>query len=553
MKKPLGIHSLRLWLTAGAIASILSAQAIGQVTISANFDGKATNNSTAPPDPNAAVGPNHIVQCVNSNISIYDKSGNLISNTGNNTFFGITTGGDPHVIYNEIAQKFAIEVIGSLNSSGTGTAGFAVSDTSDPTGTWHKIVINVPGFWDGFGGNGIGYNADAWTVHVNGFNNQFAMIPYANNPNLNYTFFTAPSGIHIGRPVPMTNAPAGAPLYFVEGNTDGINGQGGTTGQIRLMAVTNYLSGSPTYTQSTVQADTVTASVINNCWRDNQLAVIGKTGSPAIVHWYLLGTSSGVTLVDKGTITPAGGAAVDDPTIAISPNGSLGLNYLAVGSTNTTMFVSGRAPTDPAGAMRTPVQVMTGATSNGRLGDFSSCVVDINSSGQPQNAFWACNEYLNTTNQFDWRTRLAKFVEPLFEAESLTINSSSDTVDLVTDNNYSAGSADILRANAVGDSVVYLVPNISAGTYTVAVGMKKNTSRGTFQLAASRADQNTYSNIGSPIDEYENTSGDYVEVLVGTWSPGTTNDKLFRFTATGKNGSSDQFWISVDYIRLTKQ
>ncbi len=550
MRIPLGLAQLRSCLIALAVTSVAAGYASAQIVISTSFDGKATNNSTAPPDPNAAVGPNHIVECVNSNISIYDKSGTLISNTGNNTFFGITTGGDPHVIYNEIAQRFAIEVIGSLNSSGTGTAGFAVSDTSDPTGTWHKIVINVPGFWDGFGGNGIGYNADAWTVHVNGFSNQFAMIPYASNPNLNYTFYTAPSGIHIGRPVPMTNAPAGAPLYFIEGNSDGINGQGGTTGQLRLMAVTNYLGGSPTYTQQTVQADTVSASVINNCWRDNQLAIIGQQGG--LVRWYLCNTSGTFSLLDKGTITPSGGATPDDPTIAISPNGSLGLNYLAVGTSNTSMMLTGRAPTDAAGTVRTPVAAVTGATSNGRLGDFSACVVDISSSGQPLNAFWACNEWLNTTNQFDWRTHLSKFSEPIFEAESLTINASSDTVDTVADSNYSAGSADILRANAVGDLVTYLVPGVSSGTYTVAVGMKKNTSRGTFQLAASRADQNTWSNIGSPIDEYENTSGDYAEVVIGTWSPGTTNDKLFRFTITGKNASSDQFWLSVDYIRLTK-
>ena len=138
-----------------------------------------------------------------------------------------------------------------------------------------------------------------------------------------------------------------------------------------------------------------------------------------------------------------------------------------------------------------------------------------------------------------------------FEAESLTINASSDAVDVIVDSNYSNGQADILRSNAVGDSVTYLVPNVSAGTYTVYVGMKKLKSRGQFQLSASRADQNTYSNIGPVIDEYSaNATGDYVAVNVGTWSPGTTNNKLFKFSVTGKNASSDQFWISVDYLWL---
>ncbi len=138
-----------------------------------------------------------------------------------------------------------------------------------------------------------------------------------------------------------------------------------------------------------------------------------------------------------------------------------------------------------------------------------------------------------------------------FEAESLTVNASSDAVDVITDSNYSNGQADILRSNAVGDSVTYLVPNVPAGTYNVYVGMKKFTSRGQFQLSASRADQNTYTNIGGVIDEYTaGATGSYVSVNVGTWTPGTTNDKLFKFSVTGKNASSDQFWISVDYIWL---
>jgi hypothetical protein len=141
-----------------------------------------------------------------------------------------------------------------------------------------------------------------------------------------------------------------------------------------------------------------------------------------------------------------------------------------------------------------------------------------------------------------------------FEAENLSINDASDLVDLVTDSRYSNGQADILRAGAAGDSVTYLVPNIPAGTYTVSVIMKKTNVRGQFQLSASRADLSTWSNIGPVIDEYSsNAGGDFVEVNVGTWSPGTTNDKLFKFTVTGKNPSSGQYWISVDYLRLKKQ
>jgi hypothetical protein len=143
-----------------------------------------------------------------------------------------------------------------------------------------------------------------------------------------------------------------------------------------------------------------------------------------------------------------------------------------------------------------------------------------------------------------------------FEAESLTINASTTTVDTITgDSNYSNSEAQILRATQVGDSVTYLVPNIAAGTYEVSIGMKKNNTRGQFQLSASRADQNTYTNIGGVVDEYYNDTtsaqSDYMAVNVGQWSPGTTNNKLFKLTVTGKNSASSQFWLSIDYIVLT--
>jgi hypothetical protein len=79
----------------------------------------------------------------------------------------------------------------------------------------------------------------------------------------------------------------------------------------------------------------------------------------------------------------------------------------------TAMYVAGRAASEPAGAMRPSLRVVVGAVSDGRYGDFTSCVVDVNSAGVPQNTFWACNEYLNTANQFDWRTRLVNFSIPV--------------------------------------------------------------------------------------------------------------------------------------------
>ncbi len=140
----------------------------------------------------------------------------------------------------------------------------------------------------------------------------------------------------------------------------------------------------------------------------------------------------------------------------------------------------------------------------------------------------------------------------LFEAESLTINASSTTVDVSTDSSMSGGAGDYLRATAAGDYVTYLVPNIAAGAYQISVGMKKTNARGQFQLSGTRADQSNWSNIGGTVDEYTTDTADYVEINVGTWSPASTNDKLLKFLTVGENAGSSNYQLSIDYIRFTK-
>ncbi len=139
-----------------------------------------------------------------------------------------------------------------------------------------------------------------------------------------------------------------------------------------------------------------------------------------------------------------------------------------------------------------------------------------------------------------------------YEAETLVVpNSSGDTVRVFAGDFLSDGNASIIDANAVGDYVTYLVPNLPQGSYHVFVGTKKFASRGQFQLSVGRADNfsGTASNVGSVQDGYIATEA-YTEFDLGTWAPGTTSDKWFRFTVTGKNAASSGYTIAVDYIRL---
>ncbi len=145
----------------------------------------------------------------------------------------------------------------------------------------------------------------------------------------------------------------------------------------------------------------------------------------------------------------------------------------------------------------------------------------------------------------DW----VKIYQPCYEAENLTVSGSSgDTVRNFADPNMSNATGSIIDANAVGDYMTYTIPSVAAGTYHVLVGVKKYNTRGIFQLSVSGVGTGS-SNVGTQQDLYS-AAEDYPELDLGTWSPGSTSDKFFKFSVTGKNASSSSYGIAIDYIKL---
>jgi len=142
-----------------------------------------------------------------------------------------------------------------------------------------------------------------------------------------------------------------------------------------------------------------------------------------------------------------------------------------------------------------------------------------------------------------------------FETENLSIAAQTAGVTQTTgtDSHFSNNTGTFFPAVASGQYITYTVPNITAGTYDVRVGVKQYSVRGTWQLAISRLDQlNSPTNVGSPFDEYFNGT-QFTEVDLGLWTPGTTSDKAFRFLVTGKNASSGGYDLSFDYITLIRK
>lgn len=122
-----------------------------------NFDQNTANTGffQIPPDPMGAAGPNHVVNVVNSSIQWFSKAGGPPQNHQSlRAFFANvpTTGTfDPKVIYDHHAGRFVVVTLERVfasppaaNSPGNQSRIFvAVSDDSDPNGTWYRHVINA--------------------------------------------------------------------------------------------------------------------------------------------------------------------------------------------------------------------------------------------------------------------------------------------------------------------------------------------------------------------------------------------------------------------------
>jgi len=106
-----------------------------------NFEG-LPDFTYIPPDPEMAVGPNHVIACVNARFRIYDKSGNIIQTINAGAWFGSAAPGlvasDPQIIYDYYDNRWVI-VWGDFDDSPADL--ISVSDDDDPIGEWYNWAL----------------------------------------------------------------------------------------------------------------------------------------------------------------------------------------------------------------------------------------------------------------------------------------------------------------------------------------------------------------------------------------------------------------------------
>ncbi len=121
-----------------------------------NYDGDAANNThlDAPPDPNGAVGPNHLVSVVNDTIQWFTKAGTLQNNQSLVAFFAPLNPVDspqnpydPRVDYDPYAGRFVVTALEQTDtvdgfSANSSRILVAVSSDNNPNDPWFYQAIN---------------------------------------------------------------------------------------------------------------------------------------------------------------------------------------------------------------------------------------------------------------------------------------------------------------------------------------------------------------------------------------------------------------------------
>lgn len=149
-------------------------------------------------------------------------------------------------------------------------------------------------------------------------------------------------------------------------------------------------------------------------------------------------------------------------------------------------------------------------------------------------------------NPYNFSIQGAGSVPVTVQFESATVADNSDP--------YSVRSSppDVLfQATANGDSITFSVPNLAAGTYTIAVKVQKGPNRGVFQVESSSSLGGTYTTHGTPQDSYNSSYPSETLTIASSVTIPTTGTRYFRFRVTGKNSASTGWKLALDEMTLT--
>lgn len=393
------------------------------------FDGLGLSTGSSPgftpPDTNMAVGQNYIVEAVNVEMAVYDKTdGSLvdgpfdIANLWTNMGGACLTAGtsDPIVNYDQAAHRWIISQM-TTNASPMNFHCVAVSQTDDPTGAYYtygfEITAGVPDYPK------VAVWTNAYYATFNDFNPNFNGVIFvaydsaamqAGDPNAQMVMFEEASNAYSDLPVeydgtPNQSPPAGAPALFVNYispnlfgssapyaievwamNVDWSNPASSTltdAAQLTVDPFTDIVCGNARtcipQASSGQKLDAISdrlmyRAVYRNFGGHQAIVLMHNVGAdtsgnpPVGERWYELRAPSGSidpttwTVHQQGTYAPADGSSRWMGSIAFDHVGNIAMGYSLSGpSQDPEIVYTGRQAGDPAGQMTQPETVLQAA------------------------------------------------------------------------------------------------------------------------------------------------------------------------------------------------
>jgi hypothetical protein len=418
-----------------------------------DFEGIGVNGSE-PSDSNMAVGPNHIVEIVNSEWAVYDKTGHIAAGFPKSlgsiwaSMGGACAGnqGDPIVQYDRLADRWFLSQIGS--ESAPYSLCQAVSKTNDPTGAYSLYEYS-------FGNNFPDYpHYSVWPTASNPAYLQMAHL-FLNLQNFVGTAACAydRTAMLAGKPNPVqvcftiqndggfqpsdldgsTAPPDGSPGYFITFETTSLhqfqltpnfaNPSASTfIGPINIPVSSFSLpcggTGGTCVPQKGTgqQLDTLGDRMMYRLayrnFGDHEALVVNHSVtsvSSVAPRWYEIRTPNNTpTIFQQGTYAPDS-AFRWMGSMAMDKAGDMLLSYsVSSSSIDPGLAYTGRVPTDAAGTMESENTLLTGThfqTGHSRWGDYSAARIDPSDDC----TFWFVNQYLKANGDFVWGTHIGSF------------------------------------------------------------------------------------------------------------------------------------------------
>lgn len=428
-----------------------------------DFDGVGNISGYYPPDTQGDVGLNYYIQNVNINFAIYNKSGTLLYGpaTLSTIWAGIpapwngTNSGDPVVLYDQAADRWIISQMSTPNTTQYAEL-VAISQTSDPTGSWYRYVFQFGSkmpdypklavwpdgyymsqnqFISGSSWGGVGTCAFERAKMLTG--DPTAQMVYFDLGAASDPWAMLPSDWD-GPTPPPANSPnwfvyyddwsyASQYLFIYKFHVDWVTPANSTFIKADSLVTASFISpvcGAPrnqcipqpgTTTKLESLSDRLMFRLQYRNFGDHEAMVTNHTVDAdgtghAGIRWYEMRINTDHwSIYQQGTFSPDASHRWVG-SIALNGKGDIALGYSV--SNSTTLYPSikytGRLAGDPLGQMTMGEQLIkngTGCQTGPRWGDYSMMSVDP----AGDSTFWFTTEYIQNTGGGPWKTKISSF------------------------------------------------------------------------------------------------------------------------------------------------